>query len=195
MILDFVILLWQCVNQVQMFYSIHLYLYDQVVSAFAQLQPPFLQHRSQSFFRFLQFPTSSSAIQTSNSSVQQLACWGDSFGVKRDLDSGGAGISVKDTLAMPGIFIRGTAAVEIPTLLSVLRNNGIRCTSIKRKDGGFKLFCDSQCLRNRTASFITYRKSHSLIFLPKPSTELFSLLNLINIRHYHRTIENTPKYI
>ena len=44
---------------------------------------------------------------------------------------------------MPGIFIGWTAAVEISSLLSVLRSNGIRCTSIGRKDVGFKLFCDS----------------------------------------------------
>ena len=44
---------------------------------------------------------------------------------------------------MPGIFSKGTAAVEISPLLSVLRSDGIRCVSIMREDGGFKLFCDS----------------------------------------------------
>ena len=60
--------------------------------------------------------------------------------MKRDLACSEAGISVEDTPAMLGKFIRGTTAVEIPSMLSVLRSNIIRCTSIKRKDGGFKLF-------------------------------------------------------
>ena len=63
--------------------------------------------------------------------------------MKRDLDCGGAGFSIGNTSAMPGIFIRGTAEVEISSLLSVLSSNGTRCTLIRRKDGVFKLFCDS----------------------------------------------------
>ena len=63
--------------------------------------------------------------------------------MKCDLDYGGTGISDGDISAMPGIFIRRTAAVEISSLLSVLRSNGFRCISIRRKDGGLKLFCDS----------------------------------------------------
>ena len=59
------------------------------------------------------------------------------------MECGGAGIIIGDTSSRPGIFIRGTAAVEISSLLSVLRSNGIRCTSIRRKGGEFILFCDS----------------------------------------------------
>ena len=55
----------------------------------------------------------------------------------------GAGISGEDTSVMLCIFIRGAAAVEITSLLSVRRSNGIRCISIERKDGGIKLFCYS----------------------------------------------------
>ena len=63
--------------------------------------------------------------------------------MKRDLDCGETEISVENTSAMPGIFFRGTEAVEISSMLLVLRSNGIRCTLIRRKDGGFKLLCDS----------------------------------------------------
>ena len=44
---------------------------------------------------------------------------------------------------MPGVFIKTAVVVEISLLLSVLNGKGIKCASIRKKDGGFKLFCDS----------------------------------------------------
>ena len=44
---------------------------------------------------------------------------------------------------MPEIFIRRAEEVEISSLLSVLNDKGINSVSIRRKDGSFKLFCDS----------------------------------------------------
>ena len=44
---------------------------------------------------------------------------------------------------MPGVFVKTAIEVEISLLLSVLNGKGIKCVSIRKKDGGFKLFCDS----------------------------------------------------